>query len=203
MICTIISIILILVIEDSTWIPCGYSMWNGGIHMEYRWKKIIEMGEISAKTYSMWNGQIPCGTTWIPCGIRGQGKDLQITQEMCWTRHLSGSWRHRQNLYHRHLISENVINYCKIVNKSASEELAGLVPESKYYIVLGSRVPRLEKDWDQTGPGLTRTGKYQDWSRLQLQSSLQSISILQTWRPTKNRFKPVSTGLLGPKNAGR
>jgi len=41
-------------------------MWNGGIHMEYRWKEITKMGEISAKTYSMWNGQIPCGTTWIP-----------------------------------------------------------------------------------------------------------------------------------------
>jgi len=37
--------------------------------MEYRWKEITKMGEISAKTYSMWNGQ-------IPCGIRGQGKDL-------------------------------------------------------------------------------------------------------------------------------
>jgi len=51
-------------------------MWNGGIHMEstpfhveYRWKKITKMGEILAKTYSMWNGQ-------IPCGIRGHGKDL-------------------------------------------------------------------------------------------------------------------------------
>jgi len=70
-------------VEDSTWIPCGNSIWNGGIHMEstpfhveYRWKKITKMGEISAKTYSMWNGQIPCGTTWNPCGIRGQGKDL-------------------------------------------------------------------------------------------------------------------------------
>jgi len=38
--------------------------------MEYRWKDFTKMGEISAKTYSMWNGQ-------IPCGIRGQGKDLQ------------------------------------------------------------------------------------------------------------------------------
>ena len=37
--------------------------------MEYRWKEITKMGEISAKTYSMWNGQ-------IPCGIGGQGKDL-------------------------------------------------------------------------------------------------------------------------------
>jgi hypothetical protein len=49
-------------VEDSTWIPCGNSIWNGGIHMEstpfhveYRWKKITKMGEISAKTYSMWN----------------------------------------------------------------------------------------------------------------------------------------------------
>jgi len=40
-------------------------------HVEYRWKKIIKMGEISAKTYSMWNGQ-------IPCGIRGHGKDLTL-----------------------------------------------------------------------------------------------------------------------------
>ena len=24
-------------------------------HVEYRWKKITKMGEISAKTYSMWN----------------------------------------------------------------------------------------------------------------------------------------------------
>ena len=38
------------------------SMWNGGIymestpfHVEYRWKKITKMGEISAKIYSMWN----------------------------------------------------------------------------------------------------------------------------------------------------
>jgi hypothetical protein len=60
------------------WIPSGNSIWNGGIHMEstwnpfhveYRWKKITKMGEISAKTYSMWNGQIPCGTTWIPHGF--------------------------------------------------------------------------------------------------------------------------------------
>jgi hypothetical protein len=49
-------------VEDSTWIPCGNSIWNGGIHMEstpfhveYRWKKITKMGEISAKTDSMWN----------------------------------------------------------------------------------------------------------------------------------------------------
>jgi hypothetical protein len=40
-------------------------------HVEYRWKKITKMGEISAKTYSMWNRQIPCGTTttWIPHGF--------------------------------------------------------------------------------------------------------------------------------------
>ena len=41
-------------------------------YVEYRWKKITKMGEISAKTYSMWNGQ-------NPCGIRGHGKDLQMT----------------------------------------------------------------------------------------------------------------------------
>ena len=53
-------------------IPYGMveSTWNPqGIHMEYRWKEITKMGEISAKTYSMWNGQIPCGTTWIPYGF--------------------------------------------------------------------------------------------------------------------------------------
>jgi len=70
-------------VEDSTWNPCGNSIWNGGIHMEStwfhvecRWKKITKMSEILAKRYSMWDGQIPCGTTWIPCGIRGHGKDL-------------------------------------------------------------------------------------------------------------------------------
>jgi len=45
--------------------------------MEYRWKEITKMGEISAKTYSIWNGQ-------IPCGIRGQGKDLGIWRCMQW-----------------------------------------------------------------------------------------------------------------------
>jgi hypothetical protein len=53
-------------------IPCGMVefTWNPhGIHMEYRWKEITKMGEISAKTYSMWNGQIPCGTTRIPYGF--------------------------------------------------------------------------------------------------------------------------------------
>jgi hypothetical protein len=67
-------------------IPYGMveSTWNPqGIHMEYRWKEITKMGEISAKTYSMWNGQIPCGITWIPCGIRGQGKDLQTRYQSC------------------------------------------------------------------------------------------------------------------------
>jgi len=44
--------------------------------MEYRWKEITKMGEISAKTYSMWNGQ-------IPCGIRGQGKDLKYMFSCC------------------------------------------------------------------------------------------------------------------------
>jgi len=75
--CTIISIILILVIEDSMW-KFHVEWWNPqgihmestrnphGIHVEYRWKEITKMGEISAKTYSMWNGQNPHGTTWIP-----------------------------------------------------------------------------------------------------------------------------------------
>jgi len=40
-------------VEHSIWIPSGNSIWNGGIHMEYRWKEITKMGEISAKTYSM------------------------------------------------------------------------------------------------------------------------------------------------------
>ena len=47
------------------------------------------MSEIPAKTYSIWNGWNPLGITWnphgihmesiwIPCGIWGQGKDLEI-----------------------------------------------------------------------------------------------------------------------------
>jgi len=51
------------------WNPHGIHKESTPFHVEYRWKKITKMGEISAKTYSMWNGQ-------IPCGIRGQGKDL-------------------------------------------------------------------------------------------------------------------------------
>jgi len=50
-------------------IPCGMveSTWNPqGIHMEYRWKEITKMGEISAKTYSMWNNM---DSIWIPHGF--------------------------------------------------------------------------------------------------------------------------------------
>ena len=57
--------------------------WNphGRFHVEYRWKKITKMGEISAKTYFMWNGQ-------IPCGIGGQGKDL-ILRPSVWRKQIS------------------------------------------------------------------------------------------------------------------
>ena len=61
------------------WNPHG--IWP--FHVEYRWKEITQMGEISPK-------HIPCGmgrihvefiwndmdSTWIPHGIRGQSKDL-------------------------------------------------------------------------------------------------------------------------------
>ena len=40
------------------------------------------MGEISAKTYSMWNGQ-------IPCGIRGHGKDLPLSLPCDQVKHQS------------------------------------------------------------------------------------------------------------------
>jgi hypothetical protein len=58
LICTIISIILILVIEDSTWIPCGNSMWNGGIHMESTWNI---GGRKSPKWVRSQPKHIPCG----------------------------------------------------------------------------------------------------------------------------------------------
>jgi hypothetical protein len=97
-----------LIIEESTWnhystipcgihvksmeclwnIPCGYSIWipwiPGGFqlfHVEYAWNKNTNLGGISPKTYSIWNGWNPSGMTWIPCGMWGQGKDLKSSAE--------------------------------------------------------------------------------------------------------------------------
>jgi hypothetical protein len=64
MIYTIISIILILVIEDSTWNPHGmhHSRWNPyGIHMEMGWNSCGRFHMDSKWTFHMeW---------WNPCGI--------------------------------------------------------------------------------------------------------------------------------------
>jgi hypothetical protein len=82
--------------EDSTWNPCGNSIWNGGIHMESTWNPPHSMwnigGRKSPKLVRSQPKHIPCGmgrfhveqhgfhidSTWIPCGIGGQGKDLYI-----------------------------------------------------------------------------------------------------------------------------
>jgi hypothetical protein len=61
-------------------------------------------------------------------------------------------------------------------------------------VVLGSPVSRLQKNRDQTGPRPIKTGKMMDQSRPQPRSGLRSIAISDLQRPTKNRFKPVSTG---------
>jgi len=78
-------------VEHSIWIPSGNSMWNGGIHMESTWNI---GGKKSPKWVRSQPKHIPCGmgrfhveqhgfhmdSTWIPCGIRGQGKDLTISK---------------------------------------------------------------------------------------------------------------------------
>jgi hypothetical protein len=53
-------------------------------------------------------------------------------------------------------------------------------------VVLGSPVPRLQKDWDQTKPRLPRTGNSQDPQRPQLQSGPWSIGSSKNGRPSKN-----------------
>src|SRR5271168_781268 len=56
-------------------------------------------------------------------------------------------------------------------------------------IVLGSPVSGLQKDRDWTGPRPVRTGNSRDRRRLQLQSSLRSLKILEV-----SRQRPVLTG---------
>jgi len=46
-----------------------------------------------------------------------------------------------------------------------------------WWVVLGSPVPRLKKDWDWTGPRLPKTRNSQDHRRPQPQSGLQSLTI--------------------------
>jgi hypothetical protein len=55
--------------HSSRWIPEHHSIWNGGIHVEYRWNRITKMAGISPKTYSIWNGWNPPGMIWIPHGF--------------------------------------------------------------------------------------------------------------------------------------
>ena len=57
-------------------IPCGiqmeipYGMMESiAFHMDSRWNGITRMAGIPAKTYSIWNGWNPSGTTWIPHGF--------------------------------------------------------------------------------------------------------------------------------------
>jgi hypothetical protein len=54
-------------------------------------------------------------------------------------------------------------------------------------LVLGSPVSGLQKDRDWTGPRPVKTGNSQDRRRLQLQSSLRSLKILEISRPRKDR----------------
>jgi hypothetical protein len=61
------------------WIPGGFHPF----HVEYAWNKNTNLGGISPKTYSIWNRWNPSGmtwndmdSTWIPCRMWGQGKDL-------------------------------------------------------------------------------------------------------------------------------
>src|SRR5271168_2931693 len=56
-------------------------------------------------------------------------------------------------------------------------------------LVLGSPVSGLQKDRDWTGPRPVRTGNSRDRRRLQLQSSLRSLKILEV-----SRQRPVLTG---------
>src|SRR5271168_1711504 len=59
-------------------------------------------------------------------------------------------------------------------------------PANASLLVLGSPVSGLQKDRDWTGPRPVRTGNSQDCRRLQLQSSLRSLKILEISRPTKD-----------------
>ena len=66
---------------ESRWNGCGIyvivpggfqmacSIWNEGIHVEYRWNESTKMAGISPKIYSIWNGWNPPGIIWIPHGI--------------------------------------------------------------------------------------------------------------------------------------
>jgi len=65
--------------------------------------------------------------------------------------------------------------------------LAGRPVVYVYNLVLGSPVPRLEKDPDWTGPRLPKTGNSQDRQRPQPWSSLQSLMISEILRPTKDQ----------------
>jgi hypothetical protein len=46
-------------------IPYGFHLF----HVEYAWNKNTNLGEISSKTYFIWNGWNPSGMTWIPPGF--------------------------------------------------------------------------------------------------------------------------------------
>jgi len=74
---------------ESTW-TFHHSMWNLAIpspfHMESRWNGDPKMSGISAKTYSIWSGGFHMDSMWnkaysrwIPCGIRGESKDLDFS----------------------------------------------------------------------------------------------------------------------------
>ena len=64
--------------------------------------------------------------------------------------------------------------------------------------MFGGPVARLQKDRDRTGPGPIKTGNFQDRSRPQPRSGLQSIAISKYSRPIKtgfNQSQPVFTAL--------
>jgi hypothetical protein len=84
-------------------------MWNGGIHMESTWNI---GGKKSPKWVRSQPKHIPCGmgrfhveqhgfhmdSTWIPCGIGGQGKDLlkRVVTEIWQKNHRVRSWSWRE-----------------------------------------------------------------------------------------------------------
>ena len=53
-------------VEDSTWIPCGNSIWNGGIHMESTRNPPHSMWNIGGRKSPKWVRSQP---KHIPCGM--------------------------------------------------------------------------------------------------------------------------------------
>jgi len=86
--------------------------------------------------------------------------------------------------------------HCRVQFSESRVDFQIRKPAQKYpeNLVLGSPVPRLQKDWDWTRPRPPRTRNSQDCQRPQLQSSLQSFRILEISRLTgdwSNQSQPV------------